>query len=143
MAYWSIEAMREQRTSRFALDLVHQMYNSLPTPDAMPKFPQNLTKGTDEYNAIMNLATHFARQIIPTILWTGLFFTEKGYLGLGSMDAKPYDEVWALRGAYGPFLLRPMDDGTFAVVGEAYVHGVLHLLDEEGGDGFRTVELVW
>jgi hypothetical protein len=118
------------------------MYNSIPAPDAMPKFPQRIAKGTDEFHAVAELASSFHRQVTARILWNGLFLTEKGYLGLGDGGSKPEDEVWALRGAYGPFLLRPMDEGTFMVVGEAYVHGVLHLLDDEGEDGFKAVQLV-
>lgn len=56
-----------------------------------------------------------------------LFITQNGLLGIGpkSIDVKDKDEVWILRGASVPFILRPIGNGKFRVIGEAYVHGIM------------------
>lgn len=63
-----------------------------------------------------------------------LFSTHGGLLGLGpkstSGDAVCPDEIWILKGARVPFILRPVDEASgirrYRIVGEAYVHGVMY-----------------
>jgi hypothetical protein len=55
-----------------------------------------------------------------------MFRTEDNYLGLGPISTKQEDEVWILRGASVPFVLRRAGERRYTVVGEAYVHGVMH-----------------
>lgn len=71
--------------------------------------------------------------------------TKGGLVGLGpkSTSVELGDQVWLLRGASVPFVLRPAGDGTFHVVGEAFVYGIMR---EEAvplsADSFSTVSLV-
>lgn len=53
------------------------------------------------------------------------FRSGRGYLGLGPSVAAAGDSVWVIPGADAPFILRPMADGSFLVVGEAYAHGIM------------------
>ncbi|KAE8395295.1 hypothetical protein BDV23DRAFT_168887 [Aspergillus alliaceus] len=55
-----------------------------------------------------------------------LFVTERRYLGLGPASMVEGDEVWVIPGAGATFVLRPLEDGAFALIGEAYVHGVMN-----------------
>ncbi|KAK0705768.1 heterokaryon incompatibility protein-domain-containing protein [Apiosordaria backusii] len=55
-----------------------------------------------------------------------LFFTEKGYLGLGPASVKVGDVVGILPGAEGPFVLRHEEDMVMSLVGQAYVHGIMN-----------------
>lgn len=55
-----------------------------------------------------------------------LFSTEHHKLGLGPVSARCGDEIWILNGAKYPFVLRQRGSGKFEVVGEAYVHGIMH-----------------
>ncbi len=55
-----------------------------------------------------------------------LFRTVKDFLGNGPRSLEVDDQVWVLAGAKVPFLLRPLDDGRYQVVGQAYVHGIMH-----------------
>ncbi|KAA8566126.1 hypothetical protein EYC84_008729 [Monilinia fructicola] len=55
-----------------------------------------------------------------------LFRTQKGYLGIGAQSLCPFDEVWLFAGAAVPFILRRCQDQCFELVGEAYLHGVMH-----------------
>jgi hypothetical protein len=57
------------------------------------------------------------------------FITEKGHLGLGPKDMKEGDVVSIIFGAEAPLILREVGGdegkGTFELVGEAYVNGVM------------------
>ncbi|KAF5975494.1 ankyrin het domain-containing protein [Fusarium coicis] len=63
-----------------------------------------------------------------------LFVTDKGRLGWGLLSTRAGDEVWILEGCRVPCLLRPTGDGRYKLVGEAYVHGIMHGEDSEGSD---------
>jgi len=70
---------------------------------------------------------------------------KRNLLGLGPDKMEAGDEIWLLKGAYTPFVLRPQRSGQYVVVGESYVHGVMHgeWLEQPGGaDGFGPVELI-
>lgn len=55
-----------------------------------------------------------------------LGITAVGYVGLFPLAARPGDKVMILEGGHTPFLLRPVEeDGTFTLVGECYVHGIM------------------
>lgn len=65
--------------------------------------------------------------------------------GLALVMTQPGDEVWLLQCAKVPFVLRPREDGRYYLVGEAYVHGLMHgeAVNGPGGrDNFVSVELV-
>ena len=54
------------------------------------------------------------------------------------------DEIFLLKRAFTPFILRPKPNGQYQLVGEVYVHGMMkgEWLDCPGGaDGFRPVEI--
>jgi hypothetical protein len=51
--------------------------------------------------------------------------TATGYMFLGPRDARPGDVVCVLNGGNVPFLLRPVDDGCYRLVGECYVHELM------------------
>jgi hypothetical protein len=56
-----------------------------------------------------------------------LFLTEKGNLGHSTLETAPGDEVWLLKGARVPFVLRPVEGtDTYQIVGETYLHGYMH-----------------
>ncbi|KNG82102.1 Ankyrin and HET domain protein [Aspergillus nomiae NRRL 13137] len=55
-----------------------------------------------------------------------LFVTEKRYLGLGPASMLDGDEVWVVPGAGAALVLRPVEQGTFTLIGEAYVHGAMN-----------------
>jgi Heterokaryon incompatibility protein (HET) len=74
-----------------------------------------------------------------------LFTTDQKWLGLGPENLEQDDEVWLLKHANVPFILRPRGDSQYTLVGEAYVHGIMHgeLVDAPGGtEGFREIQIV-
>jgi hypothetical protein len=55
-----------------------------------------------------------------------LITTEKGYIGMTINKARQGDLLVVVLGATVPFVLRPNEqDGTYAFVGEAYIHGIM------------------
>ncbi|KAK5652674.1 hypothetical protein OQA88_10268 [Cercophora sp. LCS_1] len=53
------------------------------------------------------------------------FSTADGYLGIGPASLEEGDGLFILAGADYPFVLREIDGG-YEVIGEAYVHGIMH-----------------
>ncbi|CAJ0545233.1 Ff.00g087060.m01.CDS01 [Fusarium sp. VM40] len=56
------------------------------------------------------------------------FLTDTGYLGAGYMSIEAGDELWIVSGSPAPLILRRTGarDDEFTIVGEAYVHGIMH-----------------
>lgn len=65
-----------------------------------------------------------------------LFRTTTGYLGIGPQSLSEDNEVWVLAGAAVPIVLQPLPGGHYALVGEAYVHGIMNgeAVGTSGGD---------
>ncbi|KAK4888651.1 hypothetical protein LTR27_012495 [Elasticomyces elasticus] len=61
-----------------------------------------------------------------------LFATSKGSAGIVALSVSEDDEVWIMPGSPTPFVLRKRDDGTYELVGEAYVDGIMN------GEAFRN-----
>ena len=54
------------------------------------------------------------------------FFRTKYTLGTGQPSVGVGDQVWFLHGALAPVILRPLANGNYQFMGEAYVHGVMY-----------------
>ena len=55
-----------------------------------------------------------------------LMCTQDGLLGVGPTNMCEGDGVWVLAGGPTPVVLRPLPNGHFVFLGEAYVHGIMH-----------------
>jgi hypothetical protein len=60
--------------------------------------------------------------------------TEEGYIGTGPSQTKAGDKVVILYGSILPFILRERGEGRYLLLGEAYIHGLMH------GEVFRLHE---
>ena len=63
--------------------------------------------------------------VYTAMLGRVFFTTEAGFIGLAPKAARKGDQVHILLGCQSPMLLRPEDTGTFSVVGECYIHGLM------------------
>jgi Heterokaryon incompatibility protein (HET) len=70
-----------------------------------------------------------------------LFTTAKNLMGGGPKSVQCGDSIWILPGAKLPFILRQLENGNYKVVGEAYVHGMMHG-EAIGLEGFNMREIV-
>ncbi|KAL8716532.1 MAG: hypothetical protein Q9225_006144 [Loekoesia sp. 1 TL-2023] len=55
-----------------------------------------------------------------------VYFRTGNTLGVGLPSARSGDEIWFLHGAFAPVILRPLPNGNYRFMGEAYVHGVMY-----------------
>ncbi|CAN9316228.1 unnamed protein product [Alternaria sp. RS040] len=55
-----------------------------------------------------------------------LFKTRRGFMGTGARSLRVGDEVWVLYRGGLPFVLRPLPNGHYRLVGESFVYGVMH-----------------
>lgn len=69
-----------------------------------------------------------------------LISTENGLLGLAPNSAKPGDNVVFVRNSPVPFIVRQVAGGRYELVGEAYIHGLMH--GELGKEGPVSVEAI-
>ncbi len=69
-------------------------------------------------------AVRYAKQFIGN---RALFFTERGYIGIGLRNIELGDKVCTLFGAEVPFILRQSEDNPehFEIIGECYVDGIM------------------
>lgn len=59
--------------------------------------------------------------------WSGRFFvTAQGRLGIGPEATKPGDQIAVFQGARSPFVIRLLDSGDSALVGDSFVLGLMH-----------------
>ena len=73
------------------------------------------------------------------------FTTNKGRYGLGPWIMKAGDECHLLKGARVPFVLRRADDArSLKVVGEAYLHGIMHgeFFEEGNSNTWISTDLI-
>lgn len=80
-------------------------------------------KGEEFYDPI----TKFAERFEFAYSGRRLLTTAKGYLGMSTESVKVGDVICHIAGATVPYVLRPVasKEGTFTLVGEAYVHGAM------------------
>ncbi|KAH8658186.1 heterokaryon incompatibility protein-domain-containing protein [Xylariales sp. PMI_506] len=73
-----------------------------------------------------------------------LFILDAGYLGLGLETMQVGDEVYVLAGADVPFIIRRDGPDRYRLIGEAYVHGMMHgeAIAEQSRQSLRTIVLV-
>ncbi len=50
---------------------------------------------------------------------------EEGFMGVGPLGAEIGDSIYIIMGSEVPFILRVRDNGTFTLVGECYIHGIM------------------
>lgn len=69
-----------------------------------------------------------------------LYSTKKGYIGWGSDVAQKGDKVYVLLGANVPFIMRPVCDGVYKLIGPSYIHGFMY--GEALGGGYKEEEIL-
>lgn len=85
---------------------------------------------------MMGMGIHYRR----------MFVSESGMLGVAPAGVQQGDEVWLIRGARVPFILRRKEGGSendLTLVGEAYLHGGMNgeMVDPQIGVGATKISL--
>ena len=68
--------------------------------------------------------SYFAR-VATAIRGRSFLTTDDGYVGLAPIASKPGDEICVLLACRSPLVLRPCGDGSYKVVGECYIDGLM------------------
>jgi hypothetical protein len=81
----------------------------------------------DEYgkNIAKGDANRYLKALQDVALLRTFFGTVCGRLGLGPLFTAGGDQVWLVKGSKTPHIFRAMNDGTFKMLGQAYLHGVM------------------
>jgi hypothetical protein len=90
--------------------------------------------------------THkFVRTFLRMCSARRVFSTEQGDLGIAHQGARVGDEVVVVPGAAVPFVVREVEGGAYALIGEAFVHGAMDGEALEGNDplALEGLRLVW
>ena len=107
-------------------DLRHEILAKDPIPDQF------------QHLSIQGVADDFLFDMNLSCKGRAFFITKSGRYGLGPFVTKPGDECHILNGARVPFVLRRQSDqGPATLVGEAYIHGIMHgeILNDSCVDG--------
>lgn len=82
----------------------------------------NIQKGMDVHPAQVEQDLRHAIQFLH--FSRRMMMTEEGYVGMAHAQSRIGDSIALLQGASVPIILRPCD-GSYKVIGEAYVHGLM------------------
>ena len=68
----------------------------------------------------------YTTDMIASLVGRRMVLTRSGYLGLAPGTAEPGDCVAIVKGAKVPLILRPVEDIKWELIGDSYVHGIMH-----------------
>ncbi|KAG8162960.1 hypothetical protein KVR01_007438 [Diaporthe batatas] len=67
----------------------------------------------------------FCQRVLHSMATRRLFIADTGHVGCGESELCVGDVIAVVAGSSVPFLLRPISDGRYVLIGEAYVHGIM------------------
>jgi hypothetical protein len=106
---------------------------SIANRDKIKKLCDLVEYRVEELRILSSRTVAVRNRVLASSMDKTLFVTNQGNLGTSLMSAKRGDEVWVLAGSSVPFLLRPNLDRGYRLIGEAYVHGIMH------GEGLKEI----
>jgi hypothetical protein len=136
-------AFRGSSISLPSLDLVLER---VKVADALYKdWTHRLEQFTENSTVLGQKQMNFQRATSRISRGRCLFRSGQKLLGLGPESSRTGDELWLIGSALTPFILR-REEGTsnYLLIGEAYVHGIMHgeMMDETGFDHFTEISIV-
>jgi hypothetical protein len=114
----------------FCLAIMEQTKSNLTKSGCAKEVEAFFEKWEGEHDELKRLvgehqkSPHFSRHMQGNALGRRLFGTAKGYLGIGENPLQTGDIVCVLFGAGVPMILR-LIGGSYRVVGECYLHGIM------------------
>jgi hypothetical protein len=94
-------------------------YGNFTDPSGLGTLSQRLTKEE------MEEMDRYGTAVIRNTTSRALVVTKGGFLGLGPQSVQQGDLLCLLRGGRVPFVLRAHADGTYRLVGDCYVQGLM------------------
>ncbi|KAF2811751.1 uncharacterized protein BDZ99DRAFT_519003 [Mytilinidion resinicola] len=99
---------------RLGLSRYMGLYKAVNFVDSAVQYLSNGTGNLHRHNKLMAIQ-RFRRMGV----------SKTGYICLAPSIAEPGDSIFVLKGGAVPFLLRPSESGSWELIGEAYVHGIM------------------
>ena len=96
-------------------------------------------ESSDDRISTSRVGRTFERDVLRMATNRQFAITGRRYMGWVPVDAQKGDKICILLGGQVPFVLRPIQDGKYQLVGEAYLHG---LMDGEGLSIGKRIEKV-
>lgn len=129
-AYWMRLLDREPGDSQYGTSAFLVKYEELLKTDKLAtnnvEFSSQLTDFRHEVSLIIG-----ARRLITT---------HGKLIGVAPLDSHLGDEMCILAGASTPFVLRPLDSGHRRLIGDAYIHGMMH--GEVANSGLNSEDII-
>lgn len=99
--------------------------------------------GEGDWEILTKLA-ELNKAISSATLFRSWCLTREGYVGLMPQESRETDLIYILEGARTPFVLRRMEGSEdYMLVGEAYVHGLMHgEASQRNNFGFARLSLI-
>jgi hypothetical protein len=116
VACWIRLTDREPEDSRYGTSAFVVKYEEMVTADKL----------ATSYVEFSSRFADFRREAKLTVGARRLIRTQGKLIGVAPLDSRLGDEVWILAGASTPFVLRPLDSGHRRLIGDAYIHGMMH-----------------
>ncbi|KAJ3566474.1 hypothetical protein NPX13_g7116 [Xylaria arbuscula] len=84
---------------------------------------------SQEYSDLSGVSTRVLdtlHQLLLVMIFRRFVVTQKGRMGIVPRHAKLGDAIFILKGCKAPVILRPAGDGTYSILGECYIDGIMH-----------------
>lgn len=101
----------------------------LNAPQELVDAFQTLRSGAEASSHIMEASAklnQYVQEVSKRAPGKNLFSCDDRYLGLGPKDMREGDLVALIMGAEVPYVLRDQKNGSFRLIGEAYVHDIMY-----------------
>jgi hypothetical protein len=107
----------------------------------------NTKSKADRYARVKERRKHFLGEVKRFMLGKRFCITEDGYYGMVPQPARVGDVICVFQGAAVPFVMRHADKGRYTLVGECYVHDLMHgeavtFGTVESRDPFEEIQLI-
>ncbi|KAL8792877.1 MAG: hypothetical protein Q9195_004519 [Heterodermia aff. obscurata] len=107
------------RSSSAHLPALRELTAKLVRVDEFPELAENhLTKEPD------GLA--HTRKLTHAYNFRCLMTTKKNFIGVVPIETQEGDHIFVLPGARVPMILRSVEEGTYELLEDAYIHGIMH-----------------
>lgn len=77
---------------------------------------RRITRLGDSFGSLVGAHGHFWR----------FFRTKEGHMGMGGLAVEENDSVRVVSSCPVPLVLRHREDGSYQLIGDSYVHGIMH-----------------
>jgi hypothetical protein len=126
------EAIKEMLALNQTVGSAGEMANA-PYPSA------DLLSTVPEFQQLESSAQEFM-SCLDVVRGRSFCLTTRRYMGWIPQAAQPNDKIAIFGGGRVPFVIRPVGNGEYQLVGECYIHGVMEG-EALSGDGFEDVTL--